>query len=482
MRPAAEAAGRRMKMKQRILIWVCAGCLLVGTALARSPVTIAVDTGAPGAALPDDFAGLSFEMQYVLPGTNGTYFFSPKNRPLIAVFKALGIKNLRVGGNTADRPGVAVPGPADADSLFAFAKTAGVKVIYTLRLRQGSAEDVVPIAKYIQQHYSAQLACFAIGNEPDVFTKEYSVYRDEWKKYVAAITAAAPGAKFCGPCATPTRVAWSRQFADDFAKSGLINYITQHDYPGGDSRRATNVVVARDKMLSSAWLDHYEKFYNAFAAAAVSNNLPYRYDEANSFYDGGAQDVSDTFASALWDLDFMHWWAVRGANGVNFHTGDKVAARDMNKPCRYAAFWTSSRGYNVHPIGYGLKAFELGGHGSVLPLVVSNADSLNLTAYAVRGADGKLLVTVINKEHGAEGRSADLTINATGITGRGEVIFLCAPDGDVATKTGVTLGGSAIKDNGSWNGKWRSLKADKTGQCVVTVPAACAAVVKLSLK
>ena len=469
------------KMKHKISSWVCAGWLLAGTALAQSPVTITVDTRSPGAAIPDDFAGLSFEMQYVLPGTNGIYFFSPKNRPLIAVIKTLGIKNLRVGGNTADRPGVVVPGQADADSLFTFARAAGVKVIYTLRLRQGSAEDVVPVAKHIEQRYPAQLACFAIGNEPDVFTKEYPVYREEWKKYVAAITAAAPGAIFCGPCATPTRVAWSRQFADDFAKSGLITYITQHDYPGGDSRRATNVVAARDKMLSPAWLEHYGKFYDAFAATAVSNNLPYRYDEANSFYDGGAQDVSDTFASALWGLDFLHWWAAHGANGVNFHTGDKVAARDMNKPCRYAVFWTSNRGYNVHPIGYGLKAFDLGGHGRVLPLAISSTNPLDLTAYAVRGARGELFVTIINKEHGAEGRSADLTINATGISGSGKVIFLSAPGGNVATKTGVTLGGAPVEDNGSWKGKWMSLKAGQTGQCEVTVPAASAAIVKLPL-
>ena len=480
--PRGPAIGKYTKMKQKISSWICAGCLLAGTALAQSPVTITVDTQAPGAAIPDDFAGLSFEMQYVLPGTNGTYFFSPKNRPLIAMFKTLGIKNLRVGGNTADRPGVAVPGPADADSLFAFAKAAGVKVIYTLRLRQGSAENAVPIAKYIEQHYPAQLACFAIGNEPDVFTKEYSVYHDEWKKYVAAITAVAPGAKFCGPCATPTRVAWSPQFADDFAKSGFITCITQHDYPGGDSRRATNVVAARDKMLSPAWLEHYEKFYRAFAAAAVSNSLPYRYDEANSFYNGGAEDVSDTFASALWGLDFLHWWAARGANGVNFHTGDKVAARDMNKPCRYAAFWTSSQGYNVHPIGYGIKMFELGGQGRVWPLTISNSDALNLTAYAVRGEGSKLFVTIINKEHGTAGRGADLTINAAGISKRGRVIFLCAPDGDVATKTGVTLGGAPIADNGSWKGKWMPLEVGKTGQCIVTVPAASAVVVKFLLK
>ena len=471
-----------MKKTKSIFILICASCILARTGVALPSVTVHIDTKARGAAIPDDFAGLSFEMQYVLPATNGTYFFSPKNRTLVKMFRTLGIRNLRMGGNTADRPGVPIPGPADADSLFAFARAADVKVIYTLRLRQGNAEDVLPIAKYIEQHYRAQLACFAIGNEPDVFTKQYPVYRDEWKKYVAAITAVAPEATFCGPCATPTRVAWSGEFADDFAKSGLIKYITQHDYPGGDSRHATNVVAARDQMLSPDWLDHYEKFYNAFATTALSNGLPYRYDEANSFYDGGARDVSDTFASALWGLDFLHWWAAHDCAGINFHTGDKVAARDMNKPCRYAVFWTSNKGYSVHPIGYAIKAFELGGHGRTLPLNFSDTNFLDLTAYAVYGDSKTLLVTIINKEHGVDGRSVNVMIKAAGIKGRGRVIFLSSPDGDVAAKTGVTLGSASIRDDGSWNGKWNRLSSDTKNECEVTVPAASAAVVKLPLK
>ncbi|MDE3066980.1 MAG: hypothetical protein KGJ60_05440 [Verrucomicrobiota bacterium] len=464
-----------------LIFWlVCAGALLTGTAPSESLVMVAIDTKAPGIAIPDDFSGLSFEMEYVLPGPHGRYFFSPENRPLIAVFKTLGIKSLRVGGNTADRPGIAVPGPADADSLFAFAKAAGVKVIYTLRLREGSPSNAVAIARYIEQHDAPELACFAIGNEPDVFTHQYTIYRDQWRRYTEAITAAAPGAKFCGPCATPTRVAWSPRFAEDFGKSGLIVWITQHDYPGGNGARATNFAVARDKMLSAAWLAHYGKFYRIFGAAAQSNGLPFRFDEANSFYNGGAENVSDTFASALWALDFMRWWAARGAGGVNFHTGDRVAAADMNKPCRYAAFWTSPRGYDVHPIGYGIKAFDLGGHGYALPATLSNADNLNLTAYAVRGA-GTLWVTLINKEHGPDARDADVTIIADGISRRGRVIFLTAPVGDVAVKTGVTLGGATIGDDGSWHGKWKAVGSSEAGRCVLKVPAASAAIVKFPL-
>ncbi|MGH8022739.1 MAG: hypothetical protein ACRED1_04100, partial [Limisphaerales bacterium] len=299
---------------------------VAGTVLAQSPVTVTINDRAPGRAVPDDFSGLSYEMQSVLPGKGGKYYFSPKNRPLIAMFRTLGVKSLRVGGNTADRPGIPVPGPADADSLFAFARVAGVKVIYTLRLREGSPSNAVAIAKYIEAHDAPELACFAIGNEPDTFTHQYAVYRDEWRKYTAAVTAVAPEAKFCGPCATPTRIAWARQFAQDFGKSGLLAFLTQHDYPGGNGARATNCAAARDRMLSPAWLAHYQKVYQRFGAAALANGLPFRFDEANSFYNGGARNVSDTFAAALWGLDYLHWWAAHGASGVNFHTGDHVAA------------------------------------------------------------------------------------------------------------------------------------------------------------
>src|ERR1039458_6401419 len=70
---------------------------------AQSPVSVVLDPQNPGAEIPSDFVGLSFEMQRVLADTNGNHFFNATNQALIATFKTLGIKNLRVGGNTADR-------------------------------------------------------------------------------------------------------------------------------------------------------------------------------------------------------------------------------------------------------------------------------------------------------------------------------------------------------------------------------------------
>ena len=70
---------------------------------------------------------MSYETATLLPDSAGKYFFSPDNKPLIQIFRALGVKSLRIGGNTADRKSVPVPGKQDIDSLFAFAKAADVK-------------------------------------------------------------------------------------------------------------------------------------------------------------------------------------------------------------------------------------------------------------------------------------------------------------------------------------------------------------------
>lgn len=456
---------------------LCAAC----STHAESPIIVEVAPSKAGRAIAPDFVGLSFEMRDVLPDANGNHFFSVKNTALAANFKTLGIKNLRVGGNTADRPTLPTPSVADVDELFAFARAADVKVIYTLRLNQGSLDADTKMADYITRHYAPQLDCFAIGNEPNVFSKQYAPYLAEWKRYVAQTTALtnSPAAKFCGPSTSPGHETWARDFANEFGSHGPLAFIAQHDYPGGDARRATNAPAARDKLLSPAIDEHYAKFAAHFVPAVLSNDLPYRLEEANSFYDGGAFDVSDTFASALWALDYQWWWAAHGASGINFHTGDKVAARDESKPCRYAVFWSSPRGYNVHPIGYALKMFSLGAEGRLFPVKISNADNLNLAIYAARNNNTEHF-TLINREHGDSARAADVVLK-TGISAvRARMIMLTPPGRDVAAKTGITLGGAEIQDDGNWSGKWTPIAVPTDGQVKLKLPPATAALVEIT--
>lgn len=458
---------------------------IILSAHAQSVFTVKVLPQQPGPAIAPDFTGLSLEMQYVLADTNGNHFFSPDNKQLIATFKQLGIKSLRVGGNTADRPTIAVPNEADADSLFTFAKAAGVKVIYTLRLNEGNRDAATRMANYIMRHYHQQLEGFAIGNEPNVFSKTYAPYLAEWKKYVAEITAPtnSPAARFCGPSTSPGHETWAADFANEFGNHGPLAFIAQHDYPGGDARRATNALLARDKILSPAIDEHYARFAANFVSTILSNGLPYRLEEANSFYDGGALDVSDTFASALWALDYQWWWAEHGASGINFHTGDKVAARDMNKPCRYAVFWTTPDGNNIHPIGYALKMFSLAARGRLLPVETSNTNNLNIRVYASTPNAGNVCVTLINREHGVSTRAADIVLNPVWDDARAEVMFLTAPNSDVAAKAGVTLGGAEIQDDATWTGNWTPLPAPTAkGKFTLKLPPATAALVRFTVK
>ena len=460
--------------------------LLTARLFAQSPVEIKVEPEKTGADIAQDFIGLSFETAAVLASADNKYLLRADNANLVRLFKTLGIRSLRIGGNTADRPTVKIPGNSDLDSLFAFAEAAGVRVIYTLRLRESSPEDAAKVAQYILAHYKANLDCFAIGNEPSVYFKEYPAYRDQLRKYMAVITALPGGAdiRFCGPSTTPGKPEWSRGFADDFGRSGQIRWITQHSYPGGDGKKVQDPAVGRDSMLSPDFQKAYEHLFGLFVPQVAADGLTYRLEETNNFFHGGAQDVSDTFASALWGLDYLYWWASHNAQGINFHTGDNVAAGEQQTPCRYAVFWTSNAGYAVHPLGYAIKAFDLGSHGRLVPVEVSiNGDNVNLTAYAVLTPDKRLYLTLINKEHGAGGRAATIKIDLNRSYSRSEEMLLTAPQNDVSAQSGITLGGSAISDDGRWSGKWTSLPKQKNRkELSITVPPATAAVIKLNVR
>jgi len=456
-------------------------------------VGITLDLKNPGPAIAPDFSGLSFEVSTLLPNDQGIRYFRPDNLPLINLFHTLGIKNLRIGGNTSDRDARKLPEEADLDSLFEFAKTADVKVIYCLRLHNGDPQADAATAKYILSHYAAQLDCFSIGQEPSAYPVEktdtrpqgermgatnekyqYSDYAADWKKFADIIIAENPNVKFAGPSVHNNGV-WAQKFMTDFGQTNHVGLVTEHLYAGGAGGKVPTPEIGRDRMLSNDFKAKYAKLYDSFVPMAISNGLPYRLEEVNNYFNGGATNVSNTFASALWGLDFMYWWAAHGATGLNFHTGDRVAAGYALQPSKYTAFFSTTNGYNIRPLGYAIKAFSLGGHGHLIPATISNPGHLNLSAYAVLGDDQRIYLTIINKEHGTNARAANISLG--GLTAA-QTISLSAPNNDVAATNGETLGDATIQSDGSWNGHWQPVDAAST----LTIPAASAAIFVLSPK
>src|SRR5580658_6738856 len=93
-----------MKTQPFLLALLATFYVFVSTTGAAEPtVNITLDPQHPGAAIAPDFSGLSFETSVLLPGEGGVHYFRPDNLPLINLFHTLGIKNLRIGGNTGDR-------------------------------------------------------------------------------------------------------------------------------------------------------------------------------------------------------------------------------------------------------------------------------------------------------------------------------------------------------------------------------------------
>jgi hypothetical protein len=468
----------------------CAICLLARTSFAGTPVTLKI-SNTSGYTIPDEFIGLSFETSVVLPNPNKVpnakpfYLFSPTNQPLIAAFKNLGIKNLRVGGGTVDMSRRPVPGPKDIDQLFAFAKAADIKIIYSFRLLNGDPTNAAALARYIWRNYRKRLDSFSIGNEPDwpayhrtdPKITNYPSYLADWRTFAAAIHAAIPRAKFSGPdTGSDYPIAgaentdyhgqsWTELFANDEKDSGLIKYILHHDYIG-QSAKGVPQTTAIDAMLSQHWVDvNYPALYDHVLAPVTAVGLPFRMTECND-YTFGVDGASNAFASALWALDYMHWWAAHGCAGVNFHNNEWLYTDTV--------FLDPAGSLHLNPKAYGIKAFDLGSHGNVIPIEISNPDEVNLTAYAVRNSTN-LFVTIINKEHGSNARTAEVTIASEGQWRDTQVIFLT---GQPADKTGMTLGGATISDDGSWNGTWKNVKADSNGQYLINISPATATIIK----
>jgi hypothetical protein len=495
------------------------------------PVTITIDDEHPGPVVPGDFAGLSFERGPLNPGNAGVagYLFSPENDSLVTLFRNLGLGSLRVGGGSVDQQipaGTGSDGFTGIDNLFAFAAVAGVKVIYTFRLLSPGAASIDALqsinaqaAGYIWRHHREHLDTFAIGNEPDwhashtydghpldpaiyeeisgVPGSAYPSYLACWQGFADAIRDAAPGAPLSGPDTgaystltfTPdpaSGVSWTERFAGDEGNSSRVTDITQHYYVGAGPGKTT-ARQAISNMLSPEWVNGtaigtqprrttytpYPWLYANLLAPVAAAGLRYRLTESNDYL-VGVPGASNAFASALWALDHLHWWAAHAAAGVNFHNKQWLYT-DTIVPDPAAA----GAGYAVTPKGYGIKAFTLGSAGRVKPAQIRNPDGINLTAYCIGGADEDY-VTIINKTQGAEAADAAVTILPPGPRLRGaEMMTLAGGEPGDATGASATLGGAAITGDTPWDGTWSALPAAPDAGVSLTVRATTAVIARI---
>lgn len=445
-------------------------------------VRVTLDPAQTLATIPSDFMGLGYEISSVArPG-----LLSAQNSIYIQLVRTLGKDGIiRVGGNTADYASYSATGQplsspegkagsvvndAVLRDLGSFLDATGWKLIWALNLGNGALANAIEEAEAITAAAKRNLLAFEIGNEPDLFargghrhaTYGYSDYLREYRRFRDSLRKAIPGIGFAGPD-TAGATDWVSRFAVDEGKDCKL--LTHHYY-----REGQNPTSTIDKLLHPD--PKLAPILATLRAASQSSGVPYRICETNSFSGGGRPGVSDTLAAALWVLDFMFVLASAGCAGVNMETGVNqrgfISSYSPIGDDEQQHYWAA-------PEYYGMLAFAQSGAGRIIGSAI-DAGNRNITVHATQSTKDRTVVTLINKEPSSDAIVGIGSKQSAPIRS-GSLIRLSGSS--LASKSGVTLGGSSVSPGGVWKPTVKEEITSNRRTLQVHVPAASAAIITL---
>ncbi|UHG89280.1 hypothetical protein [Spirosoma oryzicola] len=398
-------------------------------------VAINVDAATAGYRVNEDFVGFSME-QYTLStgrwGVLGSFWKGGTNgnnrlKNLLANISNRSV--IRLGGFTADdrmvwqnttrgsSTNVRATYQDDTDKFFTFLSEIGWKGIYTINLPNNTPANAVSEATYIMNKYSAQLHSISLGNEPylyagvfrsTAYTPDSCLIKDYLPMY-DAIKAANSAIPISGlDCGARKYYGAMNQRWNDVYTSYLNNSgstrplaaLNVHSYGLGNNATTLSRDAAADTLLNfnNAPLTFKASLLPYVTQLAQTKKVPLRFSETSSAATGTADttNVSHTYVSALWALNYLYELAASGVSGVNFHSsGSSVySAIDWGASSTVAS-------YRVAPIYYGLLAFVDGAKNGRLLTVTPTTSAKNPRAsyFATSSDDGKTIkITVLNKD------------------------------------------------------------------------------------
>ena len=391
--------------------------------------TVQVGLTPEGRPVPDDFAGLSIEMQDGL----GRYFGSPEqpNEVFFTLVRQLGAGTFRMGGNSQDevcwldtasapRPEICkgVLSQRDYQSYATAFNRTGWPFLLGVNLGQSAPEWVRKTAKegVLPAFPVGGLLGLEIGNEPDSFrvhrmprngpamrddsysaadyVREFNAYREAFRGDAA--TAAIP---FAGWATNLHAQGWrGNAFREFLAGVGPANLAlaTSHIYAVGG---CGGKPVGLAGLVASKTLSGMEAEMKAAVATARERGLDLQITETNSVSCGGRSGISDSFAAAAWGLDWMLDLAQLGVRRINFHTVN----------ARYAVVQSAASGETpntiysneARPLYYAMHLFASARNQRFLPVAVTAG--ANVRFYALTACDEcPVQVFAINKDRDAE--------------------------------------------------------------------------------
>jgi hypothetical protein len=440
------------------------------------PVKVSIDVNHPGAAVPSDFLGLSFEAA-ALPRI-AAYAHGGS---LAQLLRSLGDGTLRFGGVSADSR-VAWSGKGalprwasgaisthDLAGIGTLARETGWSVLLTVNLGHYDPAAAAREAAAAHALLGAKLAGIEIGNEPDRFYLKglrgpgwrFSAYRRQFDVYRTAIARAAPGVPIAGPDASSGErvLPWLR--ASAALHPALL---TDHYYPLS-SCGYTPVV---SELLSPVVRQSENSMLNSLGAIQRSSAIPLQIDETNNISCKGQSGVSNTFATALWAADYTARAMAAGIRGVDFH--DLISL-----PGAYSPLVATRNELHANPEWYALLlAGRLRG---AKPLQATVHGAPNLTARAFLSTDGVVQLVLVNFDPA----SATPLLVRPRVPRRfagGTILRLTAPS-PYATSH-VKLGRREVTASGKWSAQLPLPSVYRRGgSLALAVPPSSAALVTL---
>ncbi|KAJ2962301.1 hypothetical protein NQZ79_g2548 [Umbelopsis isabellina] len=341
--------------------------LIAGGAFAQQQVVVTLPTKSDNIKVPSNFHGLSLELTQM----NDYFGMDPSHHDAGFMQLLRNIKDrtgslmLRVGGNSQDTafPDESIVGGIEKttdmavrvnsaattfnvkvssrvfDVMNSVSQVTGAKWMFGLNFEDPNNMDSAKvIGKQAVEKLGDNLFAMQIGNEPDLYSKhgirtaDWGIpqYIEEWSNWANALhqefgTSLKKNDIFTGAvvcCSWNISDVLHAGLMEHGNNMQLINSITVQKY-------SSNNCFGKAKGDYTDYLNHQwivgipKQLYSEAADIAKKNNKMLIMGETNTAACGGLPNVSDTYVSALWGVDWLMYLASLGFSSASLQIGGK---------------------------------------------------------------------------------------------------------------------------------------------------------------
>jgi hypothetical protein len=436
------------------------------------PLSVSLDASEPGAPVEQNFLGLSFEV-----GSLSQIASYAGAGDLVTLLRSLGTGVLRFGGVTADEQVAWAENPSerpawaaktlnavDLRELGELAGGSGWHVLLTVGLGHYEPEAAAHEAAAAKAALGEWLTAIEIGNEPNSYASHglrsqpwgFVQYDEQVTAYRNAIEALAPGIALAGPDSSGSKAFESWGLGE--AVDQLPALLTGHHYPLSCNEQPPPTI---ERLLSPEIRQLEDASLRRYLRIAQAIEIPFRLDEANTVSCGGVAGISNTFASALWAVNYLARAMAMGVAGINLEgnpancsgytplcapTSEDLASGALEAAPEWYALLLAKALIGERPLRTSITTDTLGATAASGATRAQSLPNVEVTTFLA--SDGTLHFVVVDDDPpGARRVALQLHVGA-GFHGA-SILSLTAPS--PAALSGVRLGGQAVAANGSWS-------------------------------